>query len=177
MADVADEAGISIGSLYQYFPDKSAVIRALAANYNAESRRCVEAALDHVQDMGELEHAFSALMAEFYGLVRNGPVMRDIWAGMQADRVLSALQLEESRAMGAYLASVVARVRPDADVERLRVVSFLLWDLGEATVRLAIASDAATGAALVAAYTRMAIRELIATCDESVSIPERVCVP
>ncbi len=43
MSEVAEKAGISIGSLYQYFPDKSAIVRTLAERYNAYSRECIEA--------------------------------------------------------------------------------------------------------------------------------------
>ena len=82
--------------------------------------------------------------------------MRDIWAGMQADKGLAALQLDESRAMGRVLADAVARARPVADRDALAVTTFLLWDLGEATVRLAIAADETTGARMIDAYTRMA---------------------
>ena len=160
MAELAELAGISIGSLYQYFPDRSAVLHALAARYNAETRRCIVEALTPVSDMDGLRRAFSALMAEFHQLVRNGPVMRDIWAGMQADKGLAALQLDESRAMGRVLADAVARARPVADRDALAVTTFLLWDLGEATVRLAIAADEPTGARMIEAYTRMALREL-----------------
>ena len=160
MAEVAALAGISIGSLYQYFPDKSAIIHALAARYNAECRRCIIEALSPVSDLDGLRRAFSGLMAQFYQLVRRGPVIRDIWAGMQADKALTAIQLDESRAMGRVLEDTVARVRPGADRELLAVSTFLLWELGEATVRLAIGADDATGARMIEAYTRMALREL-----------------
>ena len=159
MAELAQLSGISIGSLYQYFPDKPAIIHALATRYNAESRRCVVETFASVTEINGLHHAFTALMTEFYRLVRGGPVMRDIWAGMQSDKVLAALQLEESRAMGAVLAETISRARSVVDKEAVAVSAFLLWDLGEAAVRLAIGADEQTGAKIIAAYTRMALRE------------------
>jgi AcrR family transcriptional regulator len=161
MADVAESAGISIGSLYQYFPDKSAIIHALALRYNEASRACISGALKDASNVTGLRTAFAGLMDVFYALVRDNPVVRDIWAGMQADRMLTALQLNESRAMGALLAGAVRRVRPSAESGQLDATCFLLWELGEAAVRLAIASDAQTGEAMVAAYTRMAMTELV----------------
>jgi AcrR family transcriptional regulator len=160
MAEVAEAAEISIGSLYQYFPEKATIIHALAGRYNDACRTSIVAALGDVCDVAGLVTAFTALMQEFYALVRHNPVARDIWAGMQADRALAALQLEETRAMGALLAETVARVRPDLNRAHLDVTTFLLWELGDATVRLAIASDERTGAELVDTYTRMALREM-----------------
>ncbi len=37
--EIAEHAGVAIGSLYQYFPNKSALLEALAENYLEESRR------------------------------------------------------------------------------------------------------------------------------------------
>lgn len=37
-ADIAERAGVAIGSLYQYFPNKSALLEALAEGYLQESR-------------------------------------------------------------------------------------------------------------------------------------------
>src|SRR5262249_21264431 len=59
MSEIAELAGISIASLYQYFPDKSAIIRTLADRYNAESRKCIEIALSDVRDLNELRQAFA----------------------------------------------------------------------------------------------------------------------
>lgn len=75
--------------------------------------------------------------------MRAEPVMRDIWSGMQADHQLAALQLAESRECAALARS-----------------AFLMWELGEATMRLAVGATPAEGEALIRAYLRMTLREL-----------------
>lgn len=160
MAEVAAKAGISIGSLYQYFPDKAAVIRALAERYNAEGRACIEEGLRGVHDAAGLREAFGELIDTYYGLFLAEPVMRDIWSGLQADKGLREIDLEDSRLNGRVLAGVLARIDPDADPAELSTRALLVMQLGEATMRLAISVDRAEGDALVEAYKRMALREL-----------------
>lgn len=160
MSEVAERAGISIGSLYQYFPDKAAIIRTLAERYNAQGRECIEAELANVRDMAGLRTAFGGLIDIYYGLFLAEPVMRDVWSGMQADKTLREVELEESRANGALLVDVLVRLKPDVDPEDLACSAFLIMSLGEATMRLAISVERAEGDALVEAYKRMVLREL-----------------
>jgi len=160
MTEVATLADISIGSLYQYFPDKSALIRTLAEQYNAESRRCIAAALEGVKDLKGLLEAYSSLVDQYFAIVTAEPVMRDIWSGMQADKQLMALQLAESRACGEMLASAMRRVHPKANRKRMDESAFLIWELGEATVRLAICVPPKEGRALVETFKRLTVREL-----------------
>jgi len=160
MSEVAELAGISIGSLYQYFSDKSAIIRTLAERYNAESRKCIEEALAGVRDLNGLLEAFASLVDQYYAIFLAEPVMRDIWSGMQADKELMAIELAESRASGALLAAVMRRVHPSTDPEKTAASAFLIWQLGEATMRLAISLDRSEGDAIVEAYKRMTLREL-----------------
>jgi AcrR family transcriptional regulator len=54
MSEVAEKSGISIGSLYQYFPDKGAILRTLAERYNAQGRECIEAELESSRLNGAL---------------------------------------------------------------------------------------------------------------------------
>ena len=162
MSEVAERAGISIGSLYQYFPEKSAVIRSLAERYSAENRRCISEALAGVGTLEELRAAYEGLLDQYYALCLAEPVMRDIWSGMQADKQLMALELAESRICGALLGAAMQRVDPAADPEKLAASAFLIWQLGEATMRLAISLKRSEGDALVETFKRMTWREIAA---------------
>jgi AcrR family transcriptional regulator len=163
MSDVADRTGISIGSLYQYFPDKSAIIRTLAERYNAQGLACIEAELATVRDVEGLRRSFARLVDIYYGLFLAEPVMRDIWSGTQADKALRDVELAASRANGAVLAATLARLRPAANRKALAASALSVMYLGEAAMRLAISVDRAEGGAIVAAYKRMALAELCRT--------------
>ena len=161
MSELAQRAGISIGSLYQYFPDKAAVIRALTERISAGSRRCIEEALTPVRTSAELGEAYGGLIDVYWALFVAEPAMRDIWAGVQADRELMALELAESRACGEILAAAMLRARPDADPLTVGVTAFLVWQLGEATMRLAIALPRDEADAVVGAYKRMSQQAIL----------------
>lgn len=160
MGEVAERAGVSIGSLYQYFPDKGAIIRTLAERYNAEGRACIAEGLAGAHDMAGLLAGFGGLIDTYYGIFLAEPVIRDIWSGMQADKGLRDIELRDSRANGALLGAAVRRIRPTADSAEVERVAFLLMSLGESAMRLAISVERADGDALVDAYKRMALREL-----------------
>jgi AcrR family transcriptional regulator len=160
MSEIAQRAEISIGSLYQYFPDKRAIIHTLAQQHAAESRRCIEEALAAVRDKAGLLAAFSALLDQYHGIMLTKPVMRDISCGMQADKELQALELAESKACGALLAAAMRRAHPGADAKRVATSAFLIWQLGEATMRLALSHSRREGALLVEAYKRMSLHAL-----------------
>ncbi|TPI45662.1 TetR/AcrR family transcriptional regulator [Mesorhizobium sp. B2-9-1] len=161
MGEVAERAGVSIGSLYQFFPDKRAIVWALAERYTAESQACISAALKDVSDAEGLRRSFSELVDIYYQLFLAEPVMRDIWSGTQADKALRELELADSRANADFLLAVLKRIRPDADPIELETAAFLVWQMGEAAVRLAISVERDEGDRLVAAYKRMALRELV----------------
>lgn len=161
MGEVAERAGVSIGSLYQFFPDKRAIIWALAERYTAESQACIATALAEVNDAEGLCKAFSELVDTYYGMFLAEPVMRDIWSGTQADKALRDLELADSRANAEFLTAVLKRLRPDADPAALDATAFLIWQMGEAAMRLAISVGREEGDRLVAAYKRMALRELV----------------
>jgi hypothetical protein len=132
----------------------------LAERINARSRECIRDGLKDVTDLASLQSAFAGLVDVYYAIVNERPVMRDIWSGMQADRQLLTLQIAESRVCGQMLADAMHKVHGRAHAKRIGQAAFLIWEMGEATIRLAIAVAPAEGAALVEAYKRMALREI-----------------
>ena len=109
MAEVAQMAGVSIGSLYQFFPEKAALIRTLAERYNEQGRRCIADELENVTDGPSLRAAFARLIDVYYATFLAEPVRRDIWSGMMADPTLRAFELEESRGNAALLATAMMK--------------------------------------------------------------------
>lgn len=160
MSEIAELAGISIGSLYQYFPDKRSILRTLAEEYTAESRRCIDEALAAAHDKASLAAAFSSLVDQYHAMFLNSPVRRDIISGMRADRALMAIELTESKVCGAFLAAAIQRAHPKADAKRVGALAFLIWQLGEETMRLALMHKRNEGALLVEAYKRMSLRAI-----------------
>jgi AcrR family transcriptional regulator len=158
MSEVAELSGISIGSLYQYFPDKAAIIQTLAERYNAVSRACIADGLAHVKTVEDLRQAFSALIDEYYSIFLAEPVIRDIWSAMQADKSLREIELAESRQNAILLAAALKRALPDEDLDRLQVPALLIMYLGECVMRLAISTGETEGRALIETYKRMAYR-------------------
>lgn len=161
MSDVAETAGISIGSLYQYFPDKGAIIRTLAERYNLAGQICIAEGLQGVRDKVGLRKAFGELIDTYYAMFLAEPVMRDIWSGTQADKALRDIDLADSRINGAVLAEVRSRISPEADRAMLETSSFLIMQLGEAAMRLAISVEREEGNRLVEHFKRMVLRDML----------------
>jgi AcrR family transcriptional regulator len=158
MSDVAEKSGVSIGSLYQYFPDKAAILRTLAERYNAQGRACVAAELAKVVKARELPAALERVTDGYYTMFKAEPVMLDIWSGTQADKALQHLDAEDGRAHATMLAEVLTRLYPAADQAHINSAAFVLMHLIAATVRLAITLPHPEGDAVIATFKLMALR-------------------
>lgn len=113
MSDIVERTGVSFGSLYQYFPDKAAVIRRLAEHYNMLGRDCVTNELREVESFAALDRALVRIVDGYFQMYRESPVMCDIWHATQADKQLAAMEAEDgewhSQTLLAYLKGLSKR--------------------------------------------------------------------
>jgi len=103
---IAERAGVSIGTLYEYFPNKDAILIAMARQRLADDERLVRQALsgpEADQDMSVARKAIHALVA----LHEDRPkVRRAIMAVHLAPRLFGCLRLTRSHSARRRLGSI-----------------------------------------------------------------------
>lgn len=141
MSDIVEATGIGFGSLYQYFPDRTAVIGTLAERYNALGRACVEAELSGLRAEADVHAVLGRIADGYYQMYLDHPVMRDIGLAAQADRALAALDAEEGAWLSARLAQAIVPLAPGHDGRRAQTFAALMMTLIAAAVRDAISRE------------------------------------
>ena len=138
MSDIVERTGVAFGSLYQYFPDKTAIIGTLAERYNAVGRDCVRGELSVMRSAGDLHPALCRITDSYYRMFIDVPVMRDIWQATQADRALQKLDEEDVAYLAGLLSDALRRIAADAPKPALEAFARLTMTLIAAAVRHAI---------------------------------------
>ena len=138
MSDVVERSGVGFGSLYQYFPDKTAIIATLAERYNAIGRACVQAELQSVTSAKDLHPALCRIVDGYYDMFLQEAPMRDIWRATQGDPALQRLDEEDGEVLSDMLREALKRIAPEAERQALTTLSRLTMTLIAAAVRHAI---------------------------------------
>ncbi|KAB7738673.1 TetR family transcriptional regulator [Parvibaculum sedimenti] len=160
MSEIAARAGVPIGSLYQYFPDKPAILRVLAQRVMERVREGLIASLTGLGSGKEAIGRVDALIEGYYQLFITEPDVRDVWSATQSDKALQALDVEDSRENARVFFASLKHLVPKRDHQRFEAASFLLMQLAGSAVRLAIAVDRREGDRLMKEYRAMTRREL-----------------
>jgi AcrR family transcriptional regulator len=155
MSDVVERTGVPFGSLYQYFPDKTAIIGTLAERYNAIGRDCVRRDLAAVKSARDLHPALCRIVDSYYQMFLDEPVMRDIWQATQADRALQQLDEADGAYLSGLLAEAVRRIAPEMPEPALSSFSQLTMTLIAAAVRHAITLDTRQARSVLGVFKRM----------------------
>ena len=138
-ARIAREAGVGVGSLYEYFDGKDAVVRALCERHMAEVRAVIDAALAQLGD-ATIADGVDAYIDGLYAMHAARPAFRRAILREMPERLGSAAIAEVDRYVEArttaWLRTRSERLRTD-DVDAL---SFVLVRAGRAVTTESVAA-------------------------------------
>lgn len=155
MSDIVERTGVPFGSLYQYFPDKTAIIGTLAERYDLKARECVQSNLATVATAADLHPALCNIVDGYYRMYMDEPAMRDVWQATQADRALQRLDEEEGIYLAGVLTEALRALAPNLSEDSLSTFSQTIMILIAAAVRHAITLPPKEGLQVLTVFKRM----------------------
>lgn len=139
MSQIARRAGVALGTLYQYFPDKRGVVAALFARYADQVRDRLKPVLSAADSREDLINRLTRLTRQYFQQHRDDPSTRSLWAAIQLDPELQALDAADSVKNAGILFDLARPFYGDVDEARLRTACALAMQLCTDAARFALA--------------------------------------
>jgi AcrR family transcriptional regulator len=146
---IAREARTSIGSLYQFFPNKEAILNALAGRYLEELHAVHEQVLgdDAIQiTLPELYDRIIRSLADFHA---SHPGFQQLFYGSTTSKHLAAAAEQLKQECIARVEGLMGARNPEIDPARRRLLAVLNVEVIKTLLPLAQSSDPATRARLI----------------------------
>ncbi|MEX2474847.1 TetR/AcrR family transcriptional regulator [Marinobacter sp.] len=134
MSAIARQSGMSLASLYRYFPNKAAIVKAIAERHVEK----METALSDRLGELALTDAVDVLIDLFYEFYRTEPAYSAIWSGVESMPELSELDVRELYSNARDLDARLKDEFPHIPPERRWTASLILPRSAGSILRLAV---------------------------------------
>jgi len=161
MSAIARQSRMSLASLYRYFPNKAAIVHAIAEQHVEKMELALR---ERLQELNLID-AVDVLIDQFYEFYRDEPAYSAIWSGVEAMPELRELDLRELYTNARDLDEKLRKECPQIADARRWTASLLLPRSAGTVLRLAVTLPEAQGRQLVEELKCMArayVRELVA---------------
>jgi AcrR family transcriptional regulator len=168
---IAEAAGIPVGSVYRYFPDKEAIVEALALSYWSDFEDLVAAAAE-ADEMAPLDDPGSVVIDALAAGFRANPGFLTLWyGGLRTERVREITRPTRS-AIAASAARILAVHWPHATGGARLTAARMVVLAGDGLLREAFRSHPEGDAALLEETKLMIDAYLAARLGERTPGPE-----
>ncbi len=146
---IADAAGIPVGSVYRYFPDKETIVEALAVRYWSDFEDLVAAAAE-ADERDPFEDPGAAVLDALAAGFRGRPGFLALWyGGLRTEPVRDATRPTRS-AIARSVARILTVHWPDAPAEDRTAAARMVVLTGDGLLREAFRQDRGGDDALLA---------------------------
>lgn len=138
MKEIAAGSGGPLSSVYQYFPNKSAIIATLFEHHAQSVRSLLAQRFSSLETLDEAIVAIEQTIRAYYGLFYANPALRQLQVAIQADKSLTNLDINERRIEADFFLQAMARFIPEVNRDEFRRTVFLMFQLVNNAIRLAL---------------------------------------
>lgn len=149
MEAIAERAGTSIGSVYQFFPNKGALFEALCARYLARSQELFEAFVEGEFLARPWPELLDAIIDAFWAFHVDKPGFRAVWAHQNISGAMLKAADVVNRAIAARAGVVMAAFAPHVPEARRATVALVAVETISALLFVAVHRGPVEGAAMV----------------------------
>ncbi|KEI72613.1 MULTISPECIES: TetR/AcrR family transcriptional regulator [Endozoicomonas] len=136
--ELAERAGVTPSSIYQYFPNKRAIIQALDERYISTTNDLIIQRLEGIQSLEEGFQALQDMLDEYYEWYKSEPVITDIWYGLASDKIVENSELQVSRESAKIIMDALSPFVHKDKLPELESYALLMTHLAGNAVRLCI---------------------------------------
>jgi AcrR family transcriptional regulator len=156
MTEVAKAAKVAVGTLYQFFPTRSALTQKLFAEEMSVIDAGVAKTFYQLRDPDELSAQIEAQLLSHLRIVQSRPAMMVIWGSAAIDPVIQAADLLNTQTNAAVLTDrILSEIGPEADLEAVSASSILVCHLWSSVIRLCVQAEHAKADAIIREYSKM----------------------
>jgi AcrR family transcriptional regulator len=159
ISDVAQRASVPIGSVYQFFPNKTAIILELISEFMTAMNERYRALLEPSDNLDACVAALMHITDEFYEAVSSNPVLLDLFSAFAADRSIAGLDIEDTKRNSALIFQTVSRFLPAENHAEANRAILLFVHISTSVARLAL-TDKTSAKAILDTYKATIQREM-----------------
>lgn len=156
MKEISKHSGVTLPSIYQYFPDKTAILQAIMEDYFSQVRETLVTLLKDCDSIQVLSEQLNSGIDIFYTLVKDEPVVSVLWASLQASVSLRELDAKDSAINAGIITDKIFSIIGELRKNEIRTSVTLLVNMIGATVRLAATMPEQQGEGIIEEYKYIA---------------------
>ncbi|MGE6743293.1 TetR family transcriptional regulator [Allorhizobium pseudoryzae] len=173
MKEIASLSGGPIASVYQYFPNKSAIIATLYDRYLSQVKSLLARGLEGVHSPADVGRAAEALLDVYSLFVHSNPSIQDLVNAIQADKMLADMDVAATREIAAAFCQATEHFVEESLRERYRCTAFMMCHLTVSVVRLLLKVSPEEGQRIVRDFKASISAQVSAFIDVNATAPEQ----
>jgi AcrR family transcriptional regulator len=139
--NIAERAGVPIGSFYQYFADREAIVRSLVDRYHQQIRENLVKCFSGINSNQDFEKAVKKATKMFAVFFEEHKAFQELWFGAQQWQPLREIDIQDTLLNADILYEALAPLTKKKSQERVRAACITYCDVTGSLTRLALRLD------------------------------------